>query len=464
MFQIQHTGLRPLTTAHLAQTMSLLTLNSAELKQEIESEIASNPALELVEEHRCPMCHRLIPGGGVCSVCSKPQTDDMFEPVVFISPRDDFASSGTSGREDDVEEPTSPASESLPEYVLRQIAPDLPPQDRKLAAFMLTHLDEEGILTASLPEVAQYFHIPVSTVERVQNIIQRADPIGVGSCSPKEALKIQLEVLSESRAIPAAAIRIVESAFDLLSRRQFIEIAHLLNVPLRQVQEAAVFISENLSPYPARCHWGDGRRCDQPIGTVYHHPDIVISTTEDRGQMRLVVEIIMPIMGTLRINQMYRQAIKEAKEDAADMMKDDLNRAALFVKCIQQRNHTMLRLMQRLVVMQRDFILEGDKQIKSITRVTLARELEVHESTISRAVADKAVQLPNRKIIPLSDFFDRSLNVRTVLKEIIQSEARPKSDNELVKLLAERGFSVARRTVAKYRAMEGILPAHLRQV
>ncbi len=86
----------------------------------------------------------------------------------------------------------------------------------------------------------------------------------------------------------------------------------------------------------------------------------------------------------------------------------------------------------------------------------------MHESTISRAVANKTVQLPNRRIIPLADFFDRSLNVRTVLKDIIANEPHPLSDTELANLLEKDGFSVARRTVAKYRAMEGIFPAHLR--
>ncbi len=90
-------------------------------------------------------------------------------------------------------------------------------------------------------------------------------------------------------------------------------------------------------------------------------------------------------------------------------------------------------------------------------------ELEVHESTISRAVANKAVQLPNKKIIPLASFFDRSLNVRTVLKEIITHETSPLSDSDLVDMLSERGYDVARRTVAKYRSIEGILPAHLRK-
>lgn len=462
MFQLQYTGIKPLTTAHLAQTMTLLTLTVDELKQQIESEVASNPALELTEERRCPTCHRLLAPNGVCGVCSQPSNSDYLEPVVFVSPSEDFRGSNFVADGEIEEDEVSPDSENLPEYVLRQIAPDLDPEDRRLAAFLLTHLDEDGLLTTTLVEVAKYFHLPLARVEKVQQIIQRADPLGVGSINPQQALMVQLDALADTRAVPAIAREMIQRTFEMVSRHQYNEIARELKVPGRQVQEAARFISENLSPYPARCHWGDGRRCDESARNVYHRPDIIISTIDDHGHTRLMVEIIMPMMGTLQINPIYRQALREAKGDAVGPMKDDLNRAALFVKCIQQRNHTMQRMMQRLVVLQRDFILEGEKKIKPITRVQIARELDVHESTISRAVNDKAIQLPNRKIVPLADFFDRSLNVRTILREIILGETKPRSDSELVKLLSERGFTVARRTVAKYRSMEGILPAHLR--
>jgi RNA polymerase sigma-54 factor len=119
--------------------------------------------------------------------------------------------------------------------------------------------------------------------------------------------------------------------------------------------------------------------------------------------------------------------------------------------------------MQRVAGLQRNFICRGEKYLKPVTRAQLSTELGVHESTISRAVANKAVQLPNGRIVPLAMFFDRSLNVRQVLKEIIEKEGRSLSDTEISELLLEQGYQVARRTVAKYRAMEGILPAHLRR-
>jgi RNA polymerase sigma-54 factor len=122
----------------------------------------------------------------------------------------------------------------------------------------------------------------------------------------------------------------------------------------------------------------------------------------------------------------------------------------------------MVRMLQLLTKLQRQFILKGDEHLLPMTRSSLAKILDLHESTVSRAVADKAVQMPCGKITPLSRFFDRSLQIRTVLKQIIEEEGTPLSDTDLVKELAQHGYSVARRTVAKYRSMEGILPAHLR--
>jgi RNA polymerase sigma-54 factor len=119
--------------------------------------------------------------------------------------------------------------------------------------------------------------------------------------------------------------------------------------------------------------------------------------------------------------------------------------------------------MQIITILQREYILNGDAHMKPITRAKLAIELGVHESTISRAVAGKSVQLPSGKIVLLSQFFDRSLHVRTALKTLIAQETKPLSDTKIAKLLAKEGHEIARRTVAKYRNMEGILPAHMRK-
>lgn len=466
MFQIHYPSLRPVTTAHLAQTMTLLSLTTDELHEQIEAELASNPALEMVEERRCPTCHRLLPVHGACPVCSQPQNPLSEEPVVFVSPSDDFReySGGTATTDDDLpEDRYNTDGEDLPTYVLRQIAADLNAGDRSLAAYLLTHLNEDGLLDTTLVEVAMYFHIPLSRVKNVQRIIQRADPLGVGSCTTQEALMVQLEALADSGKVPALAWQIVEEGMEPLMRRQYSELAHQFGVPLSQVERAVHFIGENLNPFPGRSHWGDVRQPVKETVQVYHRPDIIISHLNDDVNNPLAVEIILPYSGTLQVNPMFRKAIQQANEEKKDAWKSDLERASLFVKCLQQRNHTMQRLLARVVSLQREFIVRGEEFLKPVTRAQIARDLEVHESTISRAVASKTVQLPNRRIVPLSCFFDRSLNVRTVLRSIISQESAPLSDNELVELLAKRGYPVARRTVAKYRSMEGILPAHLRQ-
>ena len=119
--------------------------------------------------------------------------------------------------------------------------------------------------------------------------------------------------------------------------------------------------------------------------------------------------------------------------------------------------------MKILVERQKDFILNGNRHYIPMTRASLAKVLDVHESTISRAVANKSVQLPGGKIIPVATFFDRSLHIRTVIKELVENETKPYSDAELSRMLKEEGHQVARRTVAKYRSMENILAAHLRK-
>ncbi|HVN56411.1 MAG TPA: hypothetical protein VMT46_18940 [Anaerolineaceae bacterium] len=462
MLQTHYQILRPLTTAHLAQTMTLLSLTAEELHQTIESELASNPALELVEERRCPTCSRLLPPRGNCPICSRPQGTTVDEPIVFVSPREDFYTGSGISKEDFPEDNYSTTTEDLPTYVLRQVATELDPADRRIAAYLLTHLDEDGFLTITVMEVARFHHVLPSGVEAIIRLIQRADPIGVGSSSPQEALLVQLEILAETRPVPPLAEQAIRTSMDLLSRHQYVDLARSLKISVRQAQEIARFISENLNPFPGRSHWGDQRQPAAAATQVYHHPDILITHLNESSDNRLVVEIIMPLAGTLRINPLFRQSIRQASEEKIGAWKSDLERASLFVKCIQQRNHTMQRLMQRLVILQQDFILHGEADLKPLTRAQIAGELEVHESTISRAVSNKAVQLPNGRIVPMSMFFDRSLNVRTALRTIIEAESSPLSDTELASLLAKQGYVVARRTVAKYRAMEGILPAHLR--
>jgi RNA polymerase sigma-54 factor len=456
------TQLRPLTTAHLAQTMALIELSAVELDQKIQSELANNPALEVKDPRRCPMCDRQYSENGPCPRCHPAQTQMPDQPIIFVSPRYDFfpTRSDDDGSQD---RDLQSVKEDLPTFVLKQIAPELPIEDRQIAAFILSNLDEDGLLETPVIEVARYYHVPMSRVEGVIDLIQHADPIGVGSPSPTDAMLVQLEVLAEHQPVPPYAERAIQEGMDLLSRHQYTELARKIEIQVHQVENIARFISDNLNPFPGRAFWGDIRTGQSDTPPVFTQPDAIISHVDDSPDGALVVEVFSPYAGILRVNPLFKEAITQVDQENSEQWKSDLGQAELLVKCLQQRTTTIVRLLRRLAVIQRDFINQGDRHLHPQTRANLANELDVHESTISRAVSNKTVQMPNGHIIPLSKFFDRSLQVRTALKQIIQEEDCPLSDNAISELLNEQGYSVARRTVAKYRAMEGILPSHLRQ-
>lgn len=451
------------TSAHLAQTMTLLSLTCSELQEKIVSELANNPALELVDERRCPMCGKVLGNSGPCPVCSKPNAQNPDEAIIFVSPREDFytSSSGISGAEIP-EDPYPSESLDLPTFVLRQIAPELDPGDRLVTAYILTQLDEDGFLKTNPLEIAQYHQMPLSRIQNLIKRIQRCEPIGVCSFGPKEALLSQVEILSENMRIPPLTLTAIEQGLDHLCRHQYPELAQKLNVSVQQIKLVARFIKENLNPFPARSHWGDVRTPINAAPEVFHQPDIIVNHLNDHPENPLVVEIIMPIYGTLRVNALFKQALKTIGDEKSEDWKKDIEKATLLIKCLQQRNNTMRMLMEKLVNIQKEYIIKGDAFMKPITRAHIADLLDVHESTISRAVSEKTIQLPNKKIVPLAQFFDRSLSIRWLLKQMIEAEAHPLSDTDLREMLQDHGIDVARRTVAKYRALEGILPAHLR--
>ncbi len=451
------------TSAHLAQTMTLLSQTTSELQQTIENELSNNPALELVEDRFCPMCHRPLPPTGPCPICSQPKDYASQDPIVFISPREDFYTGSTTMTDETPDEPFASESVDLPTYVLRQIAGDLAVQDRLTAAYILNHLDDDGFLTTNAFEVARYFHKPVDEIQSLINRLKRCDPVGVCAADPKDAMLTQIDVLAETTSIPEHTHEIIHCYLNKLSQHHYSEIARELGVSTAQIQKINAFISENLNPFPARAHWGDVRNPNTNDSQVFHQPDILVYHLNENPRNPLVVEIILPIRGTLRVNPLFKATIKQLDSEKAEEWKGDVEKATLLIKCIQQRSNALKMLLEKLVVFQKDFITQGEKEMQPLTRAELAKQLEVHESTISRAVSGKTIQLPNKRIVPLSVFFDRSLSHRTLIKEMIENEAKPLSDSEIQMKLKEQGIEIARRTVAKYRSVEGILPAHLRQ-
>lgn len=451
--QVQRQAQRLLTSAHLTQTMSLLHLSADELRESVERELSVNPALEQVEPPACPGCGRALARPRTCPVCAG-KNDEV---VVFTAPPEMFGNGvNASGRDpyQEADHEDAPESLSLAAHLLRQIGPELDPAERPIAAHLLAALDDDGLLASDPAEVAAYFHLPRQRVERARELIQRAEPFGCGSTCPQESLLIQLQIIKENHPIPPAAEACL-LYFGLLARRQFQTLAERTGFGEDEVEAAARFIGANLNPYPARAHWG-GPTPPQP---VYRIPDVVISLSGET----LVVEIAQPFAGSLRVNPLFRQALREASPEKLEAWQEDLERAQLLVKCATQRAGAMEQVMTKLARTQREFILHGESKLRPLTRAALASELGLHESTISRAVSGKSVQLPNGRIAPLAMFFEKHLNIRATLRELVRRESQPLTDDELAERLGRAGFAVARRTVSKYRAMEGILPAHLRR-
>ncbi len=449
--QIQRHTHRPQTSAQLAQTMSLLHLTAEELRASVEEALANNPALEQTAAPACPFCGKPLAKAGICPDCASPAAG---EGVVFTSPAADFLPAYAASAPEEAESAQIP---SLAAHLLGQIAADLAAEDRPLAAHLLMGLDEDGLLTLPLAEVAAYFHVPLARVRGVQSLIQRADPSGCASANPQEALQAQLNQLQEKA--PAHTTLCLQH-FSLLAKGNYPSLAKALQISEKEVEAAARFIGANLNPYPARAYWG---KPSAPQAR-YYNPDVLIRRSGEARNPSLIVEVSQPYAASLRVNPLFRQALKQAEEDKLPAWQEDLQQAQLLVKSVAQRAGALELLMKALAQAQKDFILRGEAYLRPLTRAALATQLGVHESTISRAVAQKTVQLPNGHIVPLSRFFESQLPLRAALRQIIQSETQPLSDQELANRLRLLGFSATRRTVTKYRLKEGILSSYLRPV
>ncbi|MBM4425230.1 MAG: hypothetical protein FJ030_17930 [Chloroflexi bacterium] len=451
---------RAQTTLHLTQTMRLLGLNTDELADEIAHELETNPVLQMLDTTHCPQCGRRL-RALPCPNCIAKHTGDT--PIVFLSPRQPGSFRATDEEPDDLPAERIAQTETLAEHILRQVAFSATDSEKIVAANILARLDDKGLFTEQAAELALTLRVPLEAVNRMLALIQRADPVGVATRDIRESFAVQIEVRRETMAVPPLCERILAECWELLTKRNYQSIARQLAASLDEVKEAAVFIRRNLTPYPARAWHDSGRGTHRLARDVYYQPDILISHNPRPGGP-LIVEVFTGLSGALRLDPDIKSAIPTVPEEDKPEWSEYVERATLLVKCVQQRNHTMRRIAEIITAEQKAFIVGGDCDLKPLTRSALAQQLNLHESTVSRAVSNKSAALPNGRIVPLSIFFDRSLAVRDAVQTIIGQEDRraPLSDTQIAELLKPQGYIVARRTVAKYRQMLGILSANLR--
>jgi RNA polymerase sigma-54 factor len=444
----------------------VLELSSLELQELIQQELAENPALDLIERPTCPRCGAVMEKH-VCSHCmaeAAPQPEQPKPDAEQFFNRDDYYhEEGPSLARRDPADEFDPmihvASEkSLAERLLDDLRAVLRPEQMPIAEFLVGNLDERGFLECTVEEAARALDASVDEVEAVLRELQQQEPVGIGARDLRECLLLQVDYLAEQGVSCPHVREIIEHHLGQLGEHKYSRIAQEMRISSRDVSEAAQFIKKYLNPFPAQ-----GAPATSTSGYVL--PDVII-TKRDKGYE---VDVVESKRFFLRINPLYRELLMRAQGGDSQLNETErkhiqqyVARARLFMANIDQRRQTLQRIVAFLVNYQSEFLEKGVRQLRPLTRAMVAAELGVHESTISRATASKYVMLPSGKVIPLSDFFTPSLSAKDVIKDIIEHETEPLTDEQIAEKLGEMGIVVARRTVAKYREQLGILPSILR--
>ncbi|MGH9175069.1 MAG: RNA polymerase factor sigma-54 [Vicinamibacterales bacterium] len=461
-----NTELRQWISPSLIEANYILSLSRQELEQVIGQELDSNPALETSEDTICPMCGGVM-DGAFCATCLITHTHDEQRESWEDFPEQSFTATMTREDSDEFDPMTLVGgSVSLRDQVALDIVTMIHEDLLPVAEYLLDSLDERGFVDCDAEDVCQRFEIVMDEFEEVLCAIQLLAPVGVGARDLRECLLLQIRHLhAREVAVPPCVEEIVDSYLQELGSHKFGLIARELGVSTEVIEEARDFIRANLTPFPLQSQ--EARQWRSPVESPYVAPDVVITIKDDE----LVVEVVETRQAQLRVNSLYdqmaRAALAARKNSAMDEetrthVREHVARAKLFLGNVRQRHETLARISRCVSELQEDFLRGGVRQLRPLTRATVAQQVGVHESTVSRATANKYVMLPNRKVIPFSDFFTPSLSVKDMIKEMIEEEKDSLTDKRIVELLNRLGVRIARRTVAKYRSELNILPSTLR--
>jgi RNA polymerase sigma-54 factor len=405
----------------------------------------------------------------VCAHCltgPRSQERDDLDPGQQSMTRDDyFYEEGPSMARRDPDEDFDPmvrvaAEMSLPEHLMRELGAVLAPEQLPIAEFLVGNLDERGFLDCTVEEAARALEVDPAEVEAVLRELQQQEPVGIGARNLRECLLLQIDYLAEQGIRHPHVRDIVSRYLEHLGEHKFSRIAQELRISSQQVAEAAHFIKRHLNPYPAQ---GAPAAGGSSMGYVL--PDVIIS----RRAHGFEVDVVESKRIFLRINPLYRELLARSQQEDAQLNEGDkkhihqyVSRARLFMANIDQRRQTLQRISAFLVTYQGEYLEKGVRHLRPLTRAMVAAELGVHESTVSRATASKYVMLPSGQVVPLANFFTPSLSAKDVIKDMIEHETEPLTDEQIAEALGKMGIPVARRTVAKYREQLGILPSILR--
>ncbi|MEM7543525.1 MAG: RNA polymerase factor sigma-54, partial [Pseudomonadota bacterium] len=364
----------------------------------------------------------------------------------------------------------SRAGESISEHLLGQL--NLTPiteLDRVLAIAVIDALDRDGYLQSSLEELWEAIssgsdlEVEFDEFEAALKRVQAFDPIGVAARDVSECLVLQLKQLETQTPWLSEAVQCCSQYMNLLGVRDYSQLARRMKISKDDLAEVLALI-QTLNPRP-----GSQFSSEQP---EYVIPDVFVRKKNNRWRVELNAEATP----ALRVNPYYAAMVKRADTSEQNTsLKNHLQEARWFIKSLQSRSETLLKVATSIVERQRGFLEHGEEAMKPLVLHDIAEELGMHESTISRVTTRKYMHTP-RGIFELKYFFSSHVSttlggeasstaIRAVIKKLIAAEdvKKPLSDNKIAGLLSDQGIKVARRTVAKYREAMAIPPSNERK-
>jgi len=466
-------------TPQMIQSLKLLQVSSLELEMLVKQEMEQNPCLELDDGPDDRLEERFDERPADEQDWDTKAPDDFEETPVAVAEEvraeidwetyfDDGFETGTNFSEDrgdnETWEATPVHQASMEEFLLDQLQEKrYDPELRPVLEYLIGGLNENGFLEITLEEAAKKFPLDETVWEEVLNVLQHLDPPGIGARDLRESLMIQLTRLGRRDTL---AWRIVAECFGLLQKLKIPTISRRLDTTPEEIQAAIKEIGQ-LEPRPGR------QLFSQPPPSVI--PDLIVEKAPDGSWIVLINDKTVP---SLRVSRSYQEMIRRGSRASADEKKyvrEKLNSASWLVRSIEQRKGTMLRVMYAIIDSQPDFFEDGPGHLHPLVLQTIADKVKMHISTVSRVTNEKYVQTPHG-VFELKSFFSASVTqedgteissveARDAIQKLIQTEdpENPLSDQKIVDELKKNGTDVARRTVAKYRDMMGILPARMRR-
>ncbi|NJD08519.1 MAG: RNA polymerase factor sigma-54 [Methylococcaceae bacterium] len=470
-------------TPQLQQAIKLLQLSTLDLQQEIQQVLDSNMMLEMSDEERTSFAepqepaqperdtgndYGEIPNLDEASDIPKELAVDSSWEDVYDSPQSYTASSQSDGDGDDFMFQRAPA-QTLQDHLHWQM--ELTPfsdQDRAIATAIIDSINDDGYLMMPIEEIHQGLMTQMEDLEldevlAVLHRIQHFAPAGVGAANLADCLAIQLRQLPDSEPFRSLALDLASKYLDLLAKKDLTKLKRELNVDDGQLSRIVALI-RTMDPKP-------GRKIENH-DSQYVIPDVFV--TKLGGDW--VVSLNPDIAPKLRINPFYSNLIKRADQSADNVcMKNHLQEARWFIKSLQSRNETLIKVARAIVDHQKEFLEHGDRAMKPLVLRDVAEEVSMHESTISRVTTQKFMHTPNG-IYEFKYFFSSHVStdeggecsataIKAYIKEIVDAEDsdKPLSDHTISAMLKERGINVARRTIAKYREAMSIPPSNERK-